>query len=878
MKIKKLLSTSLLFFLPFFLILLILFCLNILIKDFNLGHKSHNAYPKAMNWVKYSFDLRKKKITNFIFKLSNTDEGLPRVDIYVSEKTSNKLLSNVPYSTKQYLKAEMLINKKKQKVRMRYFGDNPNNWMFNQKAIRIKTKKSETINRRRYFDYRPSQNKVLDEYVAFKMAKKLNLLVPEVRLVELFINDKSSGIYMEKERLNESFLRRNKIMPINLYKGEASRNSEKKIGLEFNLDDNPGLWEKISILNTRDENDYTDLIKLSNNIKKAESSSSDLNQILKFGNIDLLARVMTLQILLNNEINDSTHNRRLALDVWSGKIHIIPHDTYYFREKINKEYFSYDKGNGDLFTVINQSSNFLNKKYDTLYKVIKEEKIFDEIIKDLEILKAKYLISQKTDLGTVKRKHADYKNWSGPENEKSFDTLLKSLKNREQIITSFLERDPECSWNINEKGFDIKIKELIPISNLLVKFDEKIPKWLVLDLNGNQVLDQGDKYFFPNANGNFKMDIKFFANRIPVNLNPYNVHNRLITGNTKFTFFIENNSKPTELITFNQYNKKKLILKYDENKATGPSLNNIAIVENDKKKINILSGDISVKEDLIIKDETRILEGTIFTMGEDASIIFENKVNAIGSNKKPIIFKNDVESKNWGTIALHGIKTEGSLFKNIIIENASGKSINGINYFASLSVHSAKNIKFDNILIRNNSIFDDMMHIIYSNNIQILNSNFLNAYRDSIDVDISQNILFENSNIVNSGNDGIDFMESTAQLYKMNILSSGDKGVSAGENSEISINDSTISLNNYGVASKDSSRAIIKNSLLENNKIQLSVYQKNWRYGKSGTIEIKDSKLSAIENFINSDELGEISISSSDITGTINKTQNVKIN
>ena len=196
MKIKKLLSTSLLFFLPFFLILLILFCLNILIKDFNLGHKSHNAYPKAMNWVKYSFDLRKKKITNFIFK--------------------------------QYLKAEKLIKKKKQKVRMRYFGDNPNNWMFNQKAIRIKTKKSETINRRRYFDYRPSQNKVLDEYVAFKMAKKLNLLVPEVRLVELFINDKSSGIYMEKERLNESFLRRNKIMPINLYKGEASRNSEKK--------------------------------------------------------------------------------------------------------------------------------------------------------------------------------------------------------------------------------------------------------------------------------------------------------------------------------------------------------------------------------------------------------------------------------------------------------------------------------------------------------------------------------------------------------------------------------------------------------------------------------------------------------------------------
>ena len=37
-----------------------------------------------------------------------------------------------------------------------------------------------------------------------------------------------------------------------------------------------------------------------------------------------------------------------------------------------------------------------------------------------------------------------------------------------------------------------------------------------------------------------------------------------------------------------------------------------------------------------------------------------------------------------------------------------------------------------------------MMHIIYSSNIQVINSNFLNAYKDAIDVDISKNILFQN--------------------------------------------------------------------------------------------------------------------------------------
>ena len=223
-------------------------------------------------------------------------------------------------------------------------------------------------------------------------------------------------------------------------------------------------------------------------------------------------------------------------------------------------------------------------------------------------------------------------------------------------------------------------------------------------------------------------------------------------------------------------------------------------------------------------------------------------------------------------------KTDGSLFKNIIIENASGKSVNGINYFASLSVHSAKNIKFDNILIKNNSSFDDMMHIIYSNNIQVINSNFLNAYKDAIDVDISKNISFQNIKITNSGNDGIDFMESNAQLNQVNILYSGDKAVSVGENSQVLIDDSIFSSNNYGVASKDLSKAIIKNSLLENNKIQLGVYKKNWRYGGSGIIEVTNSKIIAMENYIKADEMGKISVLSSEITGTLNKTQNVKIN
>ena len=341
----------------------------------------------------------------------------------------------------------MLINNDKMEVRLRYFGDNPINWMFDYKSIRIKTKKSEIVNRKRYLEYKASQNRPIDEYVAFKMAKKLGLLVSDVRLVELFVNDKSVGIYMEKERLNESFLRRNKIMPINLYKGEASRAGEKKIGLEINLDQNPGLWRKIAFYNNVDEDDYSDLIRISKNIRNAENSPDYLNRILKFENTDLFARASIFEILVNHYVANYDHNRRIAIDVWSGILHIIPHDMVYDREKISgekssleyRQSFQSENSATNLFYVINQSSNFLNAKYETLFKVVKEEKIFDEIIQDLENLKVKYLISQKRDLGKIQRKYADFEVfWTGPdENEQSFNDLIKSLKFREKQIISF---------------------------------------------------------------------------------------------------------------------------------------------------------------------------------------------------------------------------------------------------------------------------------------------------------------------------------------------------------------------------------------------------------------------------------------------------------
>ncbi len=875
MKIKKILFTSFILFFPFFLIVLVIFSINIIVKDFNYSHKSHNVYVPVVNWVKYYFQLEKKKIGNYFLNLNDNEKRLSAVKIYIPEKSSRALLSNVPMTTKKYVKASIYIDGNKEKAMLRYLGDNPRNWMFHKKSIRLKLRKSKLLNRTRYFQFKNYEEDILERYTAYLFAKNLNMLAPKMKMTELFINDQNLGVYLQTERLNESFLRRNKIMPINMYKGEAYMNSEKKIGLEFYLDQNPGLWEKISLYNMVKEDDYGDLINFFNNIKEANNSKHHLNNILKNENLDLLAKASILELLINSHNGDYVHNRRLALDPWSGNAYVLPHDYSYRVSAIDLANNYLDQNNSNLFNTLNQSSKFLNYKYNLLHKLIKEEKIFKNVIDELLDIKDRYLNSKRRDLGSVNPHNLSVKKDSQLF-KKKFNNIISSLKEREQKLISILEQDPKVTWKVTKKGFNIILADSIPISNLQVNFNDSKPKWIVFDYNNNKIVDEKDLYFYPNNQNKFEIDLKFFANRIAINEKILTAEKKIITGRTKFSFFVDNNSAPSKLYTFFNSKKNKIKLNNKNLVFASPSINNLVIKQN-KEKIKILSGEIFVDKNLIISSPTKILEGTIFKLKKDVSIVFENKVEAIGSDKKPIIFKNNLENNYFGTVAVHGFKTEGSIFKNIVIENASGGFINNINYFSALSVHSSKNLIFDNLVIKNNSKYDDMMHIIYSENIKVINSTFLNAYKDSIDVDVSNNVLFENVTIKDSGNDGIDFMESQADLNQVKIIFSGDKGISVGENSNISIIKSIFKLNKYGLASKDSSIATIKESVFENNKIQLSAYKKNWRYGSSGTITVEDSEILSKKNIITSDKFGKILILSSNIKGEIDTKNNVKI-
>jgi hypothetical protein len=147
-----------------------------------------------------------------------------------------------------------------------------------------------------------------------------------------------------------------------------------------------------------------------------------------------------------------------------------------------------------------------------------------------------------------------------------------------------------------------------------------------------------------------------------------------------------------------------------------------------------------------------------------------------------------------------------------------------------------------------NNIYDDTIHVVYSDNIVFEKVEITKAFSDAIDVDISNNILMKNILIKNSKNDGLDFMESNAVVENARIHNSKDKGISIGEKSKVSIKNSSIIDNNIGIAVKDNSSSTIEKSNIENNNIQIAAYAKNWQYGNGGKVKVFYSKIKSNEN------------------------------
>ena len=96
-------------------------------------------------------------------------------------------------------------------MRLKLNGDNTNNLMLNKKSYRIKYRSKKRIDNTNEIILENVPSKYPDywEYfISSRIASNLKVLVPDTKLVEVFLNDNSNGIYFHREHINEDFLRK----------------------------------------------------------------------------------------------------------------------------------------------------------------------------------------------------------------------------------------------------------------------------------------------------------------------------------------------------------------------------------------------------------------------------------------------------------------------------------------------------------------------------------------------------------------------------------------------------------------------------------------------------------------------------------------------
>ena len=776
-------------------------------------------------------------------------KGLPIVRLYIPQKAQSNLMSNLPGSVKSWQRGfKIYPDGKLRRVKVRYRGDNPVNWIHEKKSIRIKLRKKRLIDDIRVFDYLNIQEPdFLQEYLAYAVHKGLGLVTQHARLVEVFVNDRPSGVHIEVERLDENFLRRNAIMPVNLYKGEQY-NTERAFMRDTDLFNDPSLWRKLAVFNQHPVADNRDLKRLLTKLRGVRQGTTRVADIQSVAPIKYWAPFSAFQALVQSWGNDSQHNMRMISDPWRGTIRPLTHDTVAAYRSVQSVVI--DRGSHALSDIYNQYPPFLAAKHRFLKEQI-DGGVLLRIAEEMDVELPRIASSARRDTGLFSKVTLSGGRMSDPAVfAEEHRLVLAGMKRVHEEIRRQIYQTPNARWVAEDGAVKLTVDEFSPLSGL--SFDlaagSPLPERVVWDSNGDGEISDGDLPIpFTVRNGTLRLQSIFYANRDA-------------RGNLSPTAFRLLGDVPINVAAAQGQNSltgETFTLDREDRYGQSPHSLNAPIVPPAAKEPVHLAGTVHVRHTRTYDAPVVIHKGASIVMDEGASLVFRNRLNVAGTRAEPVVVRRAQGSGPWGTFAMIGDGANGSEIHHLHLSGGSGEEVANVRFIGMLSVHDVTNVTLQGIFLSDNDTYDDMMHVVYGNNIRIKDCVLRGARADAIDIDIST-VSVEGCLIDDSGNDAIDLMASQVLITDSKFARSRDKGISVGEASQLLLANSTLENNHIGIESKDGSQAYVVRSNFTGNAIQLNAYKKNWKYDAGGKIIVNKSLFRGAQNKMSADKRSHI--------------------
>ncbi len=778
---------------------------------------------------------------------------LRSIHLFIQKIKLNKLNSNIPHSSFDYVDAGLYYDGAVREIDARYRGDNVYHWGYWKKSWRIKTKRNQLFDGMRKFNLvAPRTTEMINNYLALEVASSMGLITPKVELVNVTLNGKILGLYILTEQLEESTVRRHGRMPGDLYSGELV-GGDSYNGIRNNLFDSAGLWTKVAVNNHFDEASVAPLEAL---LAAVESTNrdNDNRQLESIADIDAFAKSSVYESVVGTVHVNDLHNWRLYYDPWTTKIVPIPWDPVGWHHSVRTRPgypFRPDVISSQLHLALHRNGNFLAAKshcFQEFFATGKDKVLLKELEETIRSIKPILLLDPNfVEEGKLKQ----------PEE------VLGSLLTLRSYIEAHLE--------------DLKQAHLSPGADLT--FHAEDPGNISLALNSGRLLEDLRIRYFQPIEGPVSGRIHWLEDSGEQSLDVSN--SILSTSGGQITFdihaladirFKEKAGKPlvgylggTEVFPASYRIHLTGIPKDSQILEVRAQVDGHDVVASQRfepiqhsplasissrvkgyseKPTQVWRGQLRMQGMNIIDDPVVILEGTQVLMDPGASIIFRELVQARGTSENPIEFiPSEGQGANfaWGTIATKGEGGNGSTFRGCRFVGGSGTKHDTFEYSAMFSVHETKNVVVEDCEFVDNYHVDDMVHGVYTD-IHFRRCVWTRSLSDALDLDIS-NAVVENCRFVDSGNDAIDLMTTHASVVGCAIMNSGDKGISIGEASQLVAVANIIDGCAIGLQSKDDSLALVVNSELIRCANGVDAYKKNWRYDGGGTMYLVNSKI-----------------------------------
>jgi hypothetical protein len=794
--------------------------------------------------LRYEFESLLHRANATVAKYMDGKSELRTIHLIVPEENISKLETHMPQSGYKYVTGGILNEGKWEKIKYRYRGDYLYHWAWDKKSIRIKTKKKNLFEGLRKFNLQaPKAIEQLNNYFGYALAKEMGLIVPQVELVRLSLNGEDRGVHIKIEQLGETTLRRSRRMPGDIYRGEIVGKDSYTDSLIGSLFHSATVWDKVSINNHYGKNHKKPLenfIKLLRNRKTNEGQI----ELGKFLDMEAWGRFSAFEALQVSRHFLKNHNQRLYFDPWRQKIIPVIWDPVGWpdgpwRPKADESVtldvieHSFHKAlyaNGDFLRARDKAlSDFFDQEKDVKFKEF-VSKTFS--IMEKEIKTDYYLRPPNVDSVTIGMKEME-------------EIISRGFK---EIKASLSVKPPTVIYSQNNNNITLAVSGRSPVesiqmisSNPLVRTPHTLISYETS--SGVKTEDISNRV---RVDGNvIILDIGLLSNLSVTRDGPNKLYPQQLTsfpGGYRISFPDTNFALSLREVRVRRRDRwsyaklssvKKLAVFKDIFQPVSPSIPNVPLVWTGDV---LVTGTMEILRPLIVKAGTKIL------MAHNASLILRNKVLMEGAENAPVtVGPQFPNQKAWGTVALLGPGASGSSFSHCEFSSGSGMKGDLVEYTGMLSIHDVKGVQIRDCTFKNNTIFDDMVHAVYSN-IVFLRTTFDNAYLDALDLDFSEAIIVDSS-FKNSGNDAIDLMGTQAKVLGSNIRKSGDKGISVGEASHLMVFNSNLDGNVIGVQAKDQSVALLFNVNISKNKMALSGLKKNWRYGDGGDIFVSPTRL-----------------------------------